>query len=207
LKWALAHWPGPIHPTGSNPTGQDLGRSNRPRPALSPHLSPSSSPANPSRRRRRPTIPASSGGFCRRCLGQNGHLYALYHLLQLDSAVASFPTRSWWFPDRVLPALSPPISMPRRVLSSVLDGVSVVVVTLVQCRWQRRGALLPVCSVKTSPGSPWLAARALPRHAIQACAWASGECVASSSPTFCSLAIVTGHLAMIICAKLTDFVL
>jgi hypothetical protein len=33
-------------------------------------------------------------------------------------------------------------------------------------------------TVKTSPGSPWPAARALPRHAIQACAWASGELAA-----------------------------
>jgi hypothetical protein len=64
-----------------------------------------------------------------------------------------------------------------------------------------------VCSVKTSPGSPWPATRALPRHAVQACAWASGECVASSSPTFSSLATVTGHLDMISCAKLTDLVL
>jgi hypothetical protein len=74
-------------------------------------------------------------------------------------------------------------------------------------RWKRRGAMLPVCSVKTTPGSLWLAARALPRHAIQAWAWASGECVASSSPTFSSLATVTGHLALFSCAKLTDLIL
>jgi hypothetical protein len=36
----LAHWPSPANPAGSNPTGQDLGRSNRPRPALAFHLSP-----------------------------------------------------------------------------------------------------------------------------------------------------------------------
>jgi hypothetical protein len=172
-KWALAHWPGPIHPAGSNPTGQDLGRSNRLRPASNSHLSLSSSSVNPSRR---PTIMASSGGFRRRCLGQNGRLNALYPLLQLDSAVASFLTRSWRFPDRVLPALSPVISMPRRVLSSVLDGVSVVVLTLVQCRWKRpRWGAPGVATVKSTPGRAWLAARALPRHASQVSTWAVVE--------------------------------
>jgi hypothetical protein len=47
---------------------------------------------------------------------------------------------------------------------------------LCACRWKRRDVVLPVCLVKTSLGSPWPAARALPRHAVQACAWASGEC-------------------------------
>jgi hypothetical protein len=32
-------------------------------------------------------------------------------------------------------------------------------------------------AVKTSPGSPWPTARALPRHAVQACPWVSGELV------------------------------
>jgi hypothetical protein len=39
----------------------------------------------------------------------------------------------------------------------------------VRCSW--------CCTMKTSLGSPWSAAQALPRHAVQACAWASGECL------------------------------
>jgi hypothetical protein len=87
------------------------------------------------------------------------------------------------------------MSLPRWALSSVLNGVSVVVVTLVQCRWQCRGVVLPVCSVKTSLGSPWLAARALPRHAIQACAWALASKPLLLYPILFSLATVSGHLA------------
>jgi hypothetical protein len=53
------------------------------------------------------------------------------------------------------------------------------------CLWLSRGVCITggsaevwwsrCCTMKASPGSPWSAARALPRHAIQACAWASGE--------------------------------
>jgi hypothetical protein len=93
-KWALAHWPGPIHPAGSNPTGQDLGRSNRPRPASNSHLSLSSSYANPSRRRCRPAFLPASGDLRHRHLGQTLRLSVLYPLLQLDLMGASSPRRS-----------------------------------------------------------------------------------------------------------------
>jgi hypothetical protein len=113
----------------------------------------------------------------------------------------------WLVSPRFLPTSVASGSMPHRALSWCLMCDRWWLWCVCARRWKRQGAVLPVCLVKTSPGSPWLATRALPRHAIQACAWASGECVASPSPTFSSLATVTGQLALFSCAKLTDLIL
>jgi hypothetical protein len=90
----LVHWPSPATPAGCNPTGQDLGRSNRPRPA-------SASPSPRShwrldRRRRRLAALANSGGFRRRHLGRNARLSTPYQLHQVESSAASSPRRSGW---------------------------------------------------------------------------------------------------------------
>jgi hypothetical protein len=53
----------------------------------------------------------------------------------------------------------------------------VVIVMIVQRRWKcLRWGAPSTAMVKSSPGRPWSAVRALPRHAVQACAWATGEC-------------------------------
>jgi hypothetical protein len=63
-------------------------------------------------------------------------------------------------------------------------------------------------AVKTSPGSPWPAARALPCHAVQACTWASGELVSillfPSSLFYGYGYWPSGHDQ---CAKLTDILM
>jgi hypothetical protein len=91
----VAHWPSPANPAGSNPTGQDLGRSNRPRPASAP-LPSSISLATPVRRRRLAS-PASSGDLHRCHLGRNMRPCALYQLHRVESPGASSTRRSGWF--------------------------------------------------------------------------------------------------------------
>jgi hypothetical protein len=54
------------------------------------------------------------------------------------------------------------------------------------------------CLVKTSPGSLWLAAQALPCHAIQTSTWAIGEhLLLLSNPLLLSLATVSDQLVKI----------
>jgi hypothetical protein len=54
------------------------------------------------------------------------------------------------------------------------------------------------CWVKTSPGSLWLAAQALPCHAIQMSTWAIGEhLLLLSNPLLLSLATVSDQLVKI----------
>jgi hypothetical protein len=76
-------------------TGLGLGRSNRPSPAPLPHpaLPCTLAPVQPESPRRRPAIPAASGGLCRRHHGRNAPLCALLLLHRTDSAVASSARR------------------------------------------------------------------------------------------------------------------
>jgi hypothetical protein len=162
-----------------NPTSSGLGRSNRPSlaPLFHPSL-PQVALANPNSRRRRPAFLPASGELCHRHLGQTLRLSVLYPLLQLDSSAASSQRRS--------------VAGSR--LGSAGSGClraqclpSPLLVLVVRhrggrgacaCRWKHPRSGAPgAAAVKTSPGSPWPAAQALPCHAVQACAWASGECV------------------------------
>jgi hypothetical protein len=164
---------GPFEPT--SPPGSvkpdRLGSGSVNRPSPTPSLTPSPPRAHwltLNRRRHRPANPAISGGLRRRCLGQIHRPSSLYHLLQLESARASPPRRS-----RVVSPRFPPLSVasdlvPRRALSSML---AVPPLVLVMCEYPPVEApwcgAPGVCSVKSSSGSLWPAAQALPCHVIQ----------------------------------------
>jgi hypothetical protein len=156
---------------------------------------PLSSPTNPSRHRRRPAIPASSGSFRHRHPRQSKRPSALYLLHQVDWKDASSQTISWLFPTRVLPA---PVASELDALHDsfvVLDvrvcgggGVCAAPVEVPMMRCSR------CCHGEVTLDCTWPAARALPRHAFQASAWAIGECLPLLLLPFSSLAAVTGHL-------------
>jgi hypothetical protein len=169
---------GPFDPTG--PPGSvkldRLGSGSVNRPSSAPYSLPAPPRAlwrNLDRRRHRPVPPAISGGLRHRCLGQNGRLNSLYQLFQLESMRASSLGRSGWFPPRY--SLPPNTSdkVPLRAFSSELAEPPLVLVmreySPVEAPWcGAPGA----CSVKSSSGSLWLAAQALPCHAIQTSTWA-----------------------------------
>jgi hypothetical protein len=161
----LAHWPSPANLAGSNPTGQDLGRSNRPRPALATLLS-SISLATPVRRRRRLASPASSGDLHHRHLGRNIRPSTLYQLHRVELPGASSPRRSGWsFP----PGICCLLALRWGALPLELAEMLSMLMRLSFTSFHR------CTTVKSSLGHAWSAARALPRHAGQVCTWASSE--------------------------------
>jgi hypothetical protein len=114
-KWALAHWPGPTYPAGSNPIGQNLGRSNRPRPASSSHSSPLDSLQRTLNRCRHClAIPADSGELRHRHLGQNAPLSTLSRLHRTDLLAVSSPRRpkAWLHSGFRLPVATEPKTSP-----------------------------------------------------------------------------------------------
>jgi hypothetical protein len=176
------------------------GSVNRPSPAPSHSLSlPRELWRTLNRRRRRPTIPANSGGLRRRRLGQNRRPNSLYHLLQLESTGASFPRRSvGGFLSvsaiagrlRLDAAPSPLLVLAVRPLALVMREY-----TPVEAPWCGSPG---VCSVKSSLGSLWPAAQALPCHAVQTSTWAMVSVTSPplySSPS--SPATVSDHLVKV----------
>jgi hypothetical protein len=161
---------GPTSPPGSVKPDR-LGSGSVNRPSLAPSLSPSLPRAlrrTLNRRRHRPANPAISGGLRRRCLGQIRCPNSLYHLLQLESMGASSPGRSGVASPRFPPSSVASDLMPRRAPSSVF---AVPPLVLVMCEYspvETPWCGAPgVCSVKSSLGSLWPAAQALPCHAVQ----------------------------------------
>jgi hypothetical protein len=157
-------------PPGSvKPDRLGSGSVNRPSPAPhSPPLLLELSGESLNRRRRRPANPAISSGLCRRCLGPNRRPSSLYLLLQLESAEASSPGRSGVVSPRFPPPLIASDLVPRRAFSSVLAVPPLVLVmreySPMEAPWCGASG---VCSVKSSLGSLWPAAQALPCHAVQ----------------------------------------
>jgi hypothetical protein len=161
-------------------TGSGMGRSNWPSPHCSLSLSSPLSPEllsgeNPNRPAvawwSRPT-PASSATAT---LGE-----------LLSFAPSSIPTKwfrrppplrgdPWLDPAREFASQTPLNSTPRRLLPGACGASPRWSWCVCARRWKRRGAVLLVCLVKSSPSSLWPAARALPRHAVQTSAWAYGE--------------------------------
>jgi hypothetical protein len=93
----------------------------------------------------------------------------------------------WLDPTRVFAALSPPISSPRRTSSWCSLCITEVVMVCVHAGGSTECGAPGGATVKSSLGSLWPAAWALPRHAVQICAWANGERVPIflfSSPLF-----------------------
>jgi hypothetical protein len=173
----LANWPNrPTRARLSRP-GSGLGRS--PDPVQPPSFSPlllSISLATPDRRRRHLASPANSGGLCRRHLGRNTRLCALYRLYRRESLSASSPRRSGWSPRSGSAAFEHSDATPR--LWSLLSTLRVL-----KClrpasarRWKRQMWCSWCITVKSPLGRAWSAARALPRHAGQVCTWAPGKC-------------------------------
>jgi hypothetical protein len=78
-------------------------------------------------------------------------------------------------------------------------------------RWKCQVWCSRCVSVKPTLGHAWSAARALPRHAGQVCAGASGECVllflSLPSPLLLLLAMVSDHTGQDQWAKLTELAL
>jgi hypothetical protein len=72
----------------------------------------------------------------------------------------------WLVSPRFLPSPVTLGSMPRRALSWCLLCDHWCLWCVSTRRWKRRGVVLPVCSVKSTLGSLWPAAQALPCHAV-----------------------------------------
>jgi hypothetical protein len=167
---------GPIGPTGPpgsvKPNRLGSGSVNRPSPAPSlSSLSPRALWWYLDRRRRRPVTPANSGGSRRRCLDR------------MVASTSSTNSSSWklqklplWgdlggFPLEICRHRTPLI----RCLAKLELADPPPVLVLRECspvEVPRCGAP-GACLVKSSPGSLWLAAQALPCHAIQTSTWAT----------------------------------
>jgi hypothetical protein len=177
---------GPFDPTG--PPGSvksdrlGSGSVNRPNPAPSFSLSPPRALWRTlSRRRHRPANPAISGGLRRRCLGQvaapapsttNSKWNRRKLPLRGDLGWFLLGTRRRWSPlicylaePSLLLVVPPPVLVMREY-------------SPVEAPWC--GAL-GVRSVKSSPGSLWPAAQALPCHAVQTSTWATVSVISSPS--------------------------
>jgi hypothetical protein len=163
---------GPTSPPGSvEPDRLRSGSVNRPSPAPSLFpLSSSSFLANP---RSLPLSPAHSGQPrwpLSPMLGTkpSPQLPLPPTPVGIDG---SFPSEEIWggFPPRFLPSPVASDLMPRQALSCLLCNLwwlwCVSVVVVLQCSW---------CAVvKTTLGSLWSTAQALPCHAVQTSTWAS----------------------------------
>jgi hypothetical protein len=185
LIWQLGF--GSFDPTGPpgsvKPDRLRSGSVNRPSPAPSLTLSPLRALWRTlSHRRHRLANPAISGGLRHQCLGQNRRPSPLYHLLQLESAETSPPGRSGVVSPRYPPMLVASDLLPCRAFSSVLVVPPPVLVmheySPVEVLWCGAPG---GCSVKSSSGSLWPAAQALPCHAIQTSTWATVSVISSPS--------------------------
>jgi hypothetical protein len=100
-------------------------------------------------------------------LGQNGCLNSLYQLLQLESMRTSSLRRSRWFPPRYPLPSNTSDKLPHRAFSSELAEPPLVLVMREYSPVEAPWCGAPnACSVKSSSGSLWPAAQALPCHAI-----------------------------------------
>jgi hypothetical protein len=161
-------WPSPLSWGATPPAKLWVGQTDPDRPHFLSPLSPMSSPANPNRHRCPLPILAISSALRCRHLGQNSR------------PLSSSSSTKWIRKSSPLRGdlESNFARVPSALIVSNLDAspnsFPVLVVLLRGGRgvcarqWKCRDAVLL--------GSPWSAARALPRHAVQARAWAFGEC-------------------------------
>jgi hypothetical protein len=171
LIWINGLWPirpnQPTWPGWTRPARVWVGQLTQPSPLTLSPLSSSCSLANPkspppspdhSNHHRWPPPPT---------LGQNCRPNSLYHLLQLELMGASSPGRSWvGFPSvstltgrlRLDASPSPLLVLAVRPVALVMHAC-----TPMEALWCGAPG---VCSVKSSLGSLWPAAQALPCHVV-----------------------------------------